>query len=90
LADYLVKKGLAFRDAHEIVAHAVKQATQYNKDLSELTLVELQIFSDVITQDVYECLTLEGSVAARKHIGGTSPIQVVSQAKHWLAQLGTP
>jgi argininosuccinate lyase len=90
LADYLVKKGLAFRDAHEIVAHAVKQASQYNKDLSELTLVELQTFSDVITQDVYECLTLEGSVAARKHIGGTSPIQVASQAKHWLAQLETP
>jgi argininosuccinate lyase len=90
LADYLVKKGLAFRDAHEIVAHAVKQASQHNKDLSELTLVELQTFSDVITQDVYECLTLEGSVAARKHIGGTSPIQVASQAKHWLAQLETP
>ncbi len=89
LADYLVKKGLAFRDAHEIVAHAVKQASQYNKDLSELTLTELQAFSTVITQDVYECLTLEGSVAARGHIGGTSPIQVALQAKHWLAQLST-
>jgi argininosuccinate lyase len=87
LADYLVKKGLAFRDAHEIVAHAVKQASSQGKDLSELTLAELQAFSATISSDVHECLTLEGSIAARDHTGGTAPAQVLKQAQNWLARL---
>jgi argininosuccinate lyase len=84
LADYLVKKGLAFRDAHEIVAHAVKKASEQGKDLSELSLAELQMFNPAITADVHHCLTLEGSVAARDHIGGTAPAQVKLQAEKWL------
>ncbi len=87
LADYLVKKGLAFRDAHEIVAHAVKKASEQGKDLSELSLAELQAFNPAITADVHHCLTLEGSVAARNHTGGTAPNQVKSQAKGWLKRL---
>jgi argininosuccinate lyase len=87
LADYLVKKGLAFRDAHEIVAHAVKQASELGKDLSELSLAQLQAFNPTITQDVHACLTLEGSVAARNHTGGTAPAQVMSQAKAWIRRL---
>ncbi|MDO4223185.1 MAG: argininosuccinate lyase [Acinetobacter sp.] len=77
LADYLVKKGIAFRDAHEIVGKAVALGVQENKDLSELTLEQLQQFSDVITADVFDvALTLDASVAARNHIGGTAPAQV--------------
>jgi argininosuccinate lyase len=87
LADYLVKKGLAFRDAHEIVAHAVKQASLDNKDLSDLSLNELQAFSAVITDDVHHCLTLEGSVSARAHTGGTAPNQVSLQANRWIERL---
>jgi argininosuccinate lyase len=87
LADYLVKKGLAFRDAHEIVAHAVKKASEQGKDLSELTLPELQAFNAVMTADVHHCLTLEGSVAARDHTGGTAPRQVEARARHWLGAL---
>lgn len=88
LADYLVKKGLPFRDAHEIVAHAVKTAYEQQKSLSEFTLNELHAFSTAIDQDVYNCLSLEGSVAARQHIGGTAPIQVALQATRWLNILG--
>ena len=73
LADYLVRKGLAFRDAHEIVGQAVRLGVETNRDLSELSLSELQGFSTQITEDVFSVLTLEGSVAARKHIGGTAP-----------------
>lgn len=76
LADYLVKKGLAFRDAHEIVGKSVAFGIQQKKDLSELSLTELQQFSDVIGEDVFEVLSLEGSVQARDHIGGTAPNQV--------------
>ncbi|TBR44367.1 argininosuccinate lyase [Marinomonas agarivorans] len=76
LADYLVRKGVAFRDAHEIVGKAVGYGVKENKDLSEMTLAELQEFGDMIEQDVFEVLTLEGSVAARDHIGGTAPEQV--------------
>ena len=76
LADYLVRKQIAFRDAHEIVGKAVAKGIEDNKDLSELTLQELQVFSSKITQDVFEVLTLEGSVAARNHTGGTAPQQV--------------
>ncbi len=76
LADYLVKKGLPFRDAHEVVGKAVALGVQLGKDLSELELVQLQDFSALITDDVFAVLTLEGSVAARNHIGGTAPNQV--------------
>ena len=76
LADYLVKKGLPFRDAHEAVALAVSFAVQRNCDLSELKLEELKQFSTLIEQDIYAVLTLEGSLASRNHIGGTAPQQV--------------
>ena len=73
LADYLVRKGMAFRDAHEAVGLAVRLGVDSQRDLSEITLAELQQFSALITEDVFSYLTLEGSVAARKHIGGTAP-----------------
>ena len=76
LADYLVKKGLPFRDAHEAVATAVKFAADAGKDLAGLTLDELVHFSPLIEDDVFAVLTLEGSVAARDHVGGTAPAQV--------------
>jgi len=76
LADYLVRKDLPFRDAHEVVGKAVALGISEKKDLSELSLEELQQFSDKITADVFEVLTLEGSVEARDHIGGTAPSQV--------------
>jgi argininosuccinate lyase len=73
LADYLVRKGMAFRDAHEVVGLAVRLGVDSNRDLSEISLEELQQFSPEITADVFDILKLEGSVAARKHIGGTAP-----------------
>ena len=76
LADYLVRKGLPFRDCHEIVGHAVKYGVQTGKDLAEMSLDELRQFSDQIGDDVFAVLTLEGSVGARDHIGGTAPNQV--------------
>jgi argininosuccinate lyase len=76
LADYLVRKGTPFRDAHEVVGKSVAYGVESGKDLSEMTLAELQQFSTVIEQDVFNVLTLEGSVAARNHIGGTAPEQV--------------
>ncbi len=76
LADYLVRKGLPFRDAHEAVGSAVAVAMEQQKDLSELSLEVLRGFSAMIDEDVYEVLTLEGSVASRNHIGGTAPEQV--------------
>ncbi len=76
LADYLVKTGLPFRDAHEAVGKIVQYAIQQDKALDELSLDELQRFSNVINNDVFSVLTLEGSVAARNHIGGTAPEQV--------------
>ncbi len=90
LADYLVKKGLAFRDAHEAVGKAVRYGTMQKKDLSELSLAELKRFSMLISQDVYQVLTLEGSVAARKHLGGTAPAQVRAAAKRARAKLNKP
>ncbi|WP_150301756.1 argininosuccinate lyase [Pseudomonas profundi] len=78
LADYLVRRGLPFRDCHEIVGHAVKYGVDNKKDLAEMSLDELRQFSDQIEQDVFEVLTLEGSVNARNHIGGTAPAQVVA------------
>jgi argininosuccinate lyase len=76
LADYLVKKGLPFRDAHEAVAHAVRACEQRGCDLAELSTEELRQFSELIGPDVHQVLTLEGSVAARHHVGGTAPEQV--------------
>jgi argininosuccinate lyase len=76
LADYLVKKGLPFRDAHEAVALAVRYASEQKKDLEELSLVELGTFSPLISADVFSVLTPEGSLASRDHIGGTAPKQV--------------
>ena len=83
LADYLVKKGLPFRDAHETVAHAVKAATSHQCDLSELPLNVLQGFHASIEKDVYAVLSLHGSLNARNTVGGTAPAQVKAQiARH--------
>ncbi|WP_066016187.1 argininosuccinate lyase [Endozoicomonas atrinae] len=76
LADYLVRRGMPFRNAHEVVGKAVAFGIQEGRDLSEMTLAELQVFSDTIEQDVFDVLTLEGSVSARNHLGGTAPEQV--------------
>jgi argininosuccinate lyase len=83
LADYLVKKGLPFRDAHEVVAHAVKFASERGMDLSDLPLDTLQSFNKGVGKDVYEVLSLRGSLNARNTLGGTAPSQVKQQiAKH--------
>jgi argininosuccinate lyase len=83
LADYLVKKGVPFRDAHETVAHAVKAAQTEGLDLSALPLSALQSFHPAIDADVFECLSLEGSLNARNTLGGTAPAQVRAQvARH--------
>jgi argininosuccinate lyase len=76
LADYLVKKGMPFREAHEVVARAVRFASEQQIDLAALPLAELQRFSSLIADDVFQVLTLEGSLRARNHIGGTAPEQV--------------
>lgn len=76
LADYLVRRGLAFRDAHEVVGRAVRLGVEQGRDLAELPLEVLQSFSSAIEADVFEVLKLEGSVASRDHIGGTAPAQV--------------
>jgi argininosuccinate lyase len=81
LADYLVKKGMPFRDAHEAVALAVKHAIKKGCDLADLPLKELQQFSSTIDDHVYKVLTLEGSIASRNHIGGTAPAQVKQAIK---------
>ncbi len=87
LADYLVRKGMPFREAHEVVARAVRVAESEGKDLVELSLAKLQEFSPQICDDVFACLTLEGSVNARDHIGGTAPAQVRAQIAAWRAKL---
>ena len=89
LADYLVRKGLAFRDAHEVVGNAVRVAGEKGCDLSELSLAELQVFDASITDDVFEVLSLDGSMQSRKHIGGTAPEQVKQQIERIRAELGT-
>ncbi|MEY4750867.1 MAG: hypothetical protein RIQ60_3081 [Pseudomonadota bacterium] len=88
LADYLVKKGLAFRDAHEVVAHAVKDAIALGKDLSELPLATLQGYHASIDADVHAALTLAGSLNARNTLGGTAPAQVRAQIERHQARLG--
>ena len=85
LADYLVKKGMPFRDSHEVVALAVRHADRAGVDLSELPLEDLQSFSDLINEDVYNVLTPEGSLNARNHLGGTAPEQVHRQVARWRA-----
>lgn len=90
LADYLVKKGVPFRDAHETVAHAVRECEQRGCDLADLPLADLQGFHALIEDDIYGVLTLEGSVAARDHIGGTAPVRVKQEAERILAEaIGT-
>jgi len=89
LADYLVGKGLAFRDSHEVVGLAVAHGIQTGEDLSEMSLETLQGFCDRITDDVFEVLTLEGSVAARDHLGGTAPNQVRAAAARAKTYLGS-
>ena len=86
LADYLVKKGLPFRDAHETVAHAVRHCEQKGCDLADLSLTDLKQFQALIEQDVFAVLTLEGSVAARSHLGGTAPARVKAAAQKILAE----
>jgi argininosuccinate lyase len=89
LADYLVKRGLPFRDAHEVVGASVAFGIEQDKDLSELSLAQLQTFSSLIEADVFDVLTVEGSVAARDHFGGTAPDQVRAaclRAQQFLAQ----
>ena len=88
LADYLVKKGLPFRDAHEVVAHAVKLAIGQGCDLSELPLATLQTFNAAIKNDVFEVLSLRGSLNARNVLGGTAPAQVRAQVARHRARLG--
>jgi argininosuccinate lyase len=78
LADYLVRKGTPFRDAHEAVGRAVRLCVDSGRELDELSLDELKSFSPVIEGDVFDVLTVEGSVAARDHVGGTAPAQVRS------------
>ncbi len=87
LADYLVKKGLPFRDAHEVVAHAVKDAIAQGVDLSELSLAQLQAYNPTIEQDVFEVLSLRGSLNARNLLGGTAPAQVRAQVARHRARL---
>jgi argininosuccinate lyase len=81
LADYLVRKGIPFRDSHEIVGKSVAYGIEVGKDLSDMSLEELQQFSSEISDDIFDVLTLEGSVAARDHIGGTAPNQVLIAVK---------
>ncbi|OGA82687.1 MAG: argininosuccinate lyase [Burkholderiales bacterium RIFCSPHIGHO2_01_FULL_63_240] len=87
LADYLVKKGLPFRDAHEVVAHAVKDAIAAGVDLSELSLDQLKAYNPAIEQDVFEVLSLRGSLNARNLLGGTAPTQVRAQVARHRARL---
>lgn len=87
LADYLVKRGVPFRDAHEAVAHAVRECEEKGCDLADLNVEELRKFHPSIDEDVHAVLTLEGSVAARSHIGGTAPERVREAAQRVLAEM---
>jgi argininosuccinate lyase len=87
LADYLVRRGLPFRDAHEVVGKAVAHGLATGKDLAEMDLETLRRFSTSIDDDVFAVLTLEGSVAAREHIGGTAPVEVRAAAERALARI---
>ena len=85
LADYLTRRGVPFRTAHDIVGRVVRHTSEAGCDIAELSLDDLRSYSDVITDDVYKVLTLEGSVAARNHVGGTAPNQVLKQVERWEA-----
>lgn len=85
LADYLTRRGVPFRTAHDIVGRVVRHASEAGCDIAELSLDDLRSYSDAITDDVYKVLTLEGSVAARNHVGGTAPNQVLKQVERWEA-----
>jgi argininosuccinate lyase len=87
LADYLVRQGVAFRDAHEIVGTAVRIGIETGRDLAAMELTELQALSPVIQADVFDLLTVEGSVAARDHYGGTAPSQVRAAIRRARARL---
>ena len=87
LADYLVRKGMPFRDAHEAVARAVRHAERERRDLADLPIAVLQSFSPLIDDDVYAALSLEGSVASRNHVGGTAPEQVEAAIRRARATL---
>ncbi|HKO87759.1 MAG TPA: argininosuccinate lyase [Burkholderiales bacterium] len=87
LADYLVKRGLPFRDAHEAVARAVRAAEKTGCDLADLPLATLREFSSLIDEDVFKVLSLEGSLAARNHAGGTAPAQVRKAVQRARAEL---
>ena len=76
LADYLVKKGLAFRDAHDVVGKAVSYGIKDGKDLSEFSIGELKKFNSLIEEDIFDVISLEGSINSRNHLGGTSPNQI--------------
>ena len=88
LADYLTRKGVPFRTSHDIVGRIVRLAAERGCDISELTIDELKSFNPVIEKDVFEVLTLEGSVKARNHLGGTAPDQVLKQVERWEKILG--
>jgi argininosuccinate lyase len=88
LADYLVRKGLAFREAHEAVARAVRAAAEHGKDLAALTLEQLRAISPLIDPDASQVLSLEGSLAARDHLGGTAPRQVRDAIARARTELG--
>ncbi len=89
LAEYLVRLNVPFRDAHEIVGSAVQYAIQKNKPLSDLTLNELQNFGEMIQEDVYQVLTLNGSINSRSHFGGTAPARVQEALDDAIARLNT-
>jgi len=92
LADYLVRKGMAFRDAHEAVARAVRAAEESRRDLSQLSVAELRAFAPQVGDDVHKVLTAEGSVASRKHIGGTAPeavLAAIARARKRIKDSGT-
>jgi len=87
LADYLVRKGVPFRDAHETVGNAVRKGVESGRGLAEMSVEELRAFSPHINEDVFEILTLEGSVAARDHLGGTAPKRVRTAVQRARAEL---
>ena len=87
LADHLVRGGMAFRDAHEAVGRAVRRAAQLGCDLAALPLEELRAFAPGVGADALAALSLEASVAARNHVGGTAPAQVREQVAFWRARL---
>jgi len=89
LADYLVKKGMPFRDAHEIVARAVRACVDRGCDLADLSLDALRAYSALVEQDIYTVLTPEGSAASRNHVGGTAPVQVKAAIQRIRAQLSS-